>query len=116
MNNINVITYNSTARLMLKTKNQGYLTIINTILPIRTKKKTRYTHTVSVSNATQDEKRWNKPGRHRNASASPHNFNAFAVYKRVGNTMMIDISSPSDEREETRQRDAVYSRKKRTCV
>lgn len=30
--------------------------------------------------------------------------------------MMIDISSPSDEREETRRRDAVCSRKKCTCV
>lgn len=30
--------------------------------------------------------------------------------------MMIDISSASDEREETRRRDAVCSRKKRTCV
>lgn len=30
--------------------------------------------------------------------------------------MMIDISSPSDEREEARRRDAVYGRKKRTCV
>lgn len=55
-------------------------------------------------------------GRLGNASASPHNFNAFAVYKRVGNTMMIDISSPSDEREETRRRDAVYTREKCTCV
>lgn len=30
--------------------------------------------------------------------------------------MMIDISSASDEREETRRRDAMCSRKKRTCV
>lgn len=36
MNNVNVITYDSTTRLTLKTKNQGYVTMINTILPIRT--------------------------------------------------------------------------------
>ena len=60
-------------------------------------------------NAARDRKRWRQtcpPGtiQQRTGGVSPHNFNAFAVYKRVGNTMMIDISSPGDEREDASRR------------